>query len=163
MLRIVLISIFALCNIISYSQNYGNPKKFVQLLNQYRMNHSLPAVGYDPVVEQAAKIQCEYNNLDNNEGSHYNPKFHTCLDRLNHVNYKSNKDYKSFYCVENAITFFGIYSNKNWLLNIEQKILQAYIDSPINNNALLNPKIEKIGFYTIYDGEDIYNVLVLTN
>lgn len=159
---IILVTIFSLTS-FTKSQNYGNKYEFLRLINEYRVSKNLGTLSYDEHLEKAAQIQCEYNYSVHNEGGHDNPTTNnrTVLNRVYQAGYKPKTSYPDYVCKENCVVYFNIASNR--LSSLEGNILTAYKSSDSHNRAMLISTIEKIGYYTIYDGKDVYNIIVLAN
>jgi uncharacterized protein YkwD len=153
------------CILVSFkpTSNFGDKYEFLKLLNEYRASKGLNFLQYDQVLEKAAQLQCEYNYRQHNEGGHdnLNPNCTTVYNRVYQVGYKPSKSYPNYICKENCVVYLN--ASQTRVLNIEKNILESYKKSDGHNQAMLKDNIEKIGYYTIYDGKDIYNIIVMAN
>ncbi len=161
----LLILILTSCFLVSFSQtsNYGDKYEFLRLLNDYRSSKGLNQLKYDETLEKAAKLQCDYNYLQHNEGGHNNsnPNYTTPYNRVYKVGYIPNNAYPNYVCKENCVVYLNVANHR--LNSIEKNILESYKSSNSHNLAMLRENIENFGYFTIYDGKDVYNVILMAN
>jgi uncharacterized protein YkwD len=124
--------------------------KFSNLINEYRKDNGLKPLEYDNKVEYASQIQTKYN-YSHKICEHYNSKFPTVKERLIRANVNNPSCYS-----ENLIVIKNVKSMRN----IEEKVLQSYINSKSHKRNMLLSCSKKIGVFTIYDGKDLYSTVV---
>lgn len=165
MKTISLLILILASSLVSFSQtsNYGDKYEFLRLLNDYRASKGLNSLKYDETLEKAAKLQCEYNYKLHNDGGHINsnPNYTTVSNRVYQVGYVSTNTYPNYVCKENCVVYLNVSEYR--LSSIEKNILESYKSSNSHNLAMLKENIEKIGYFTIYDGTDVYNIIVMAN
>ena len=136
--------------------NVGNIDELLYEVNKVRKENNLPPVKYDTLLEKAAYIQAIYNYKNNVRG-HDHPDYDNVIDKVKETGYKS--DIEWFYCAENVTRSHNY--NKS-IDNIEEDIVQAYVNSPNHFKSLINSEVTKIGTYTIFKNNKLYNSLILS-
>lgn len=144
--------------------NFADSQEFLRILNQYRHEHNLEPLIYDAIVEKAAQIQCEYLYRKKiNDHLHDNVELPTAQYRLDKTGYVTTSSlYKYRYC-ENAIHYASMSPSDPDFKQLEYEMFMDYKRSPNHNKNMLNENVTKVGIYTIYDGKDLYNIMVFVN
>lgn len=131
--------------------NGADNQKLLKLLNDYREENGLPILKYNPKLDEASKLQVMYT-YSIRESTHSNEYYPKIGDRVEKVGFSN-------WTVVNECSLYTPLPKGD----IEEGIIKQYQESPPHNSALLNENMKQIGFYTIYDGTNLYNVLVMTN
>lgn len=126
---------------------------FIVFTNNYRKSKNLNSLNYNNKLEDASKIQTLYN-YNNNTCVHYNDEYPTLKDRLVVV------DIEDVLCYSENII---VIRNIKTLANVEKRIFDEYIKSESHRKNMLLECVNSIGFYTIYDGKDVYSTVVFCN
>ena len=132
--------------------NSSNEKIFLDKLNSYRKSYGLEPLIYDYNLELASKLQVMYEyTID--ECTHENIYLPEIEDRIALTSYGYIGT-----VVENTL-FAGTISEDD----LDELILKLYKSSKSHNEALLMDYVKKVGSFSIFINNELYNFLLMTN
>jgi len=132
-------------------------------INDFRKEYNCPTLTHLPILDQLAKLQCDYNH-DTQQTTHYNAIYGEDVGKR--AQYLGITEFSRvgevcMYRKQNLLEF-PYFETLN--LEYTRDVFDYYWLSTAHRNCLLNPSYSYYGYYNHYDKEtkEHYNVIVVT-
>jgi uncharacterized protein YkwD len=140
-------------------RDVNNGDRLLAALNSYREQNGLPTLTLNSTATVTARMQARYNVMHRTHG-HYNAEYPESKDQLKAAGHHYQPclyytEYNREVCVR--LQKF----TPRFLPVLDSMVLRAYQESPLHNEALLDPTVRRVGIATVWDGWELQNTMVL--